>query len=318
MAKRNNTIFEIFLQGLGLYFTNIDRFVWYMFFPVLGQLLGFILTVVILYNFNQNQAFILSKVSIVQTQAHLNILLAVLLMPVVLLWLKAFWDYMVAYSAVNSMTENMLKSERVYDFPAHTMMVTRRSFSFLCLVFLYMSLILLSLTIVFAGFIWVLMIYFAFVFQIFLFEPELSPIDCFKKSSEYVRGKFKQTFLMVVLVGALTYIILPQIMLSFFDAVTVIDYFKGVILPYITEKSLDWLNMPLSAMGLHMVSTTSAACFIVKAFITVLVIQFLLPLRVICMCLWYKNFHNDSGSMKKFDDRILDRAGANKKAKKNK
>ena len=316
MAKKGNTIIEIFLQSIGLYFTNIDRFLWYMFFPVFGQIAGILLTIYLIYSYNEYKSLILANIPLLQTPLYMNIAFAVILLPVIFVWLKAFWDYIVGYSAINSMTENMLKSERVYDFPAHTMMVTKRWLQYLCLYVLYAGLLLLSTTVIFAGFAWVLLIYYAFVFQIFLFEPELSPVDCFKKSSSYVRGNFKQTLFMIALIGGLTYIILPQIILTFLDTVKGIKYLKDLILPFISVPSLDWINMVLSAAGLKQIMPEQVALFIVQALIIIITIQLLLPLRVICMCLWYKNFYNDAGSMKQIDDKILERAGAKKYKKK--
>ena len=126
MAKKNITIFEIFLQSLGLYFSNIDRFMLYMAFPVFGQLLGMIITVSLIYFFANYNTVFLASMPMLQNQMYANIVIALILIPSIALLIKAFCDYMVAYSAVNSMTDNMLKSERVYDFPAHTLMVTRR------------------------------------------------------------------------------------------------------------------------------------------------------------------------------------------------
>ena len=312
MAKKTGSIFEVFLQSVGLYFTNIDRFVWYMLFPVLGQLFGLIMSVVILYSYNEYKTVILSAIPILKTPMYMNIALGVVLFPVIFVWVKSLWDYAVAYGAVNSMTENMLKSERVYDFPAHTMMITRRWMPYLGLTIMFGSLLLLSIIPIFTVFAWVLLIFYAFIFQIFLFEPELTPVECFKRSSSYVQGHFKQTLFMVCLIGALTYIILPQIMLVFLDTVKAVNYLKDLILPYITVPSLDWINWVLSAMGVKQIMPIQVAYFIVRVLILVVVIQLLLPLRVICMCLWYKNFYNDAGAMKKIDDRILDRAGARK------
>ena len=127
MGRKGNSIFEIFLQSVGLYFTNIDRFVWYMLFPVLGQLAGFVLTFLVIYYYTEYQTMILSAIPALTTPLSMHIALGAVLFPIILIWCKSFWEYMVAYSAVNSMTENMLKSERVYDFPAHTMMITRRN-----------------------------------------------------------------------------------------------------------------------------------------------------------------------------------------------
>lgn len=316
MIKNYKKIFEIFLQGIGLYFTNIDRFLWYMIFPVLGQLLGLILTIIILYSFNEYKTFIFSSLPMLKTQLQMNIALCVVLLPGIIILLKSLWDYMVAYSSINSMTENMLKSERVYDFPAHTMMITRRWFSYICLLVLYFGLILLSIIPIFLIFVWILLIYYAFVFQIFMFEPELSPIDCFKRSSGYVRGNFKQTLFMIVLIGGLTYIIVPKILLTFLDTVKATNYLTNLVVPYISVPSLDWINMVISAMGISQIMPIQVCDVIIRLLICSIIIELLLPLRVICMCLWYKNFYNDSGAMKRVDDRILERATGKKQRRK--
>lgn len=318
MAKSGKTIFEIFLQGIGLYFTNIDRFVWYMVFPVVGQLLGLILTTIILYSFTEYKAVLLANIPLLKTQLYMNIALCVILVPILIVWLKALWDYIVAYSAVNSMTENMLKSQRVYDFPAHTMMVSRRGFHYLGLWILYAGVVLLSFVPIFTVFCWILLIYYAFIFQIFMFEPELTPVECFKKSSSYVRGYFKKILLMILLIGGLTYVILPQIVYTFLDTIKAVSTLKDVIVPYISVPSLDWINMVLSAMGTTQIMPAQVALFIIQFIIWIIVIQLLLPLRVICMCLWYKNFYNDAGAMKQIDDRILEKAGAKKNQRRKK
>lgn len=318
MAKKNITIFEIFLQGLGLYFSNIDRFLLYMLLPIVGQLLGLVLTVSLVYFFANYNTLMLSSIPLFKNQMYANIAIAVILLPGIIIWIKSFCDYMIAYSAVNSMTDNMLKSERVYDFPAHTMMVSRRGLAYFTLCIMFLALILLTYIPIFMVFGWILLVYYAFVFQIFIFEPELSPGDCFKRSAYYVSGNFKRTFLMIALVGAFTYVIVPQILLSFFTTIKLVDWLKSLIVPYITVPSLDSVNMVLSAMGAVQITPNQVAGFIVQALIVVGVIQLLLPLRVICMCLWYKNFYNDAGAMKKIDDKILDRAGANTKKKRKK
>ena len=54
----------------------------------------------------------------------LLVLFAILItLPGLAIFVKAFWEYLVAYGAVNSMVENMLKSGKVYDFDAHTELV---------------------------------------------------------------------------------------------------------------------------------------------------------------------------------------------------
>ena len=309
MANKTRTIFEIFLQGIGLYFTNIDRFVWYMFLPVAGQIIGAGLIIFILYAYREYNALILSNIPALKSPLYMKISIGIILLIPIIIWLKSFWDYITAYGAVNSMTENMLKSERVYDFNAHRLLVTHRRLPFIGLWVMYGALILLTSIPIFLVFGLVLLVYYAFIFQVFTFEPELSPYDCFKKSSTYVSGHFKRTLYMIMLIGGLTYIIIPQIVLAFAQTVKAVDYLKGILTNCISIPALDPLNMVISAMGFAQITPEGAALFFVKLWIVIAVIQIMLPLRVICMCLWYKNFYNDSGYMKKLDDKVLKRAG---------
>ena len=43
MSKKNKTPLGIFTESIGLYFSNFDKFVKYMTFPVFGQILGLLL-----------------------------------------------------------------------------------------------------------------------------------------------------------------------------------------------------------------------------------------------------------------------------------
>ncbi len=79
------------------------------------------------------------------------------------------------------MLDNMLKSGKVYDFDAHTELIKRRSIPFIglwfCLVFFVtccISFILGSRS--------VIAVFCVLVFQVFTYEPELSPIGCVKKA----------------------------------------------------------------------------------------------------------------------------------------
>ena len=129
MSKKNKTPLGIFIESIGLYFSNFDKFVKYMSFPVLGQVGGVFLVFLLSYLY----------VKFIPTNLDFNILiiLAILVtLPGVAIFVKAFWEYLVSYGAVNSMLENMLKSGKVYDYDAHTELIKRRSFSFVALWFL--------------------------------------------------------------------------------------------------------------------------------------------------------------------------------------
>ena len=59
-----------------------------------------------------------------------------LVIPGLLIFVKAFWDYLVAYGALNSMTEGYLNTGRVYDFRAHNDVILKKTFSFIALWFI--------------------------------------------------------------------------------------------------------------------------------------------------------------------------------------
>ena len=137
MAKKNKTPLGIFSESIGLYFSNFDKFVQYMSFPVLGQIVGLGLVLLITFFYTQNLPNLLEKYSSLDNFNTLILLSILITLPGLAIFIKAFWDYLVAYGAINSMLDNMLKSGRVYDFDAHTELIKRRSIAFVGLWFLF-------------------------------------------------------------------------------------------------------------------------------------------------------------------------------------
>ena len=125
--KVNNSIFYVLFEGLKIYFSNIDKFLLYMLFPVFGQVIGLVLSLVIPF------ALVQTITDKVENPAMALVYLILLAVPGLLIFTKAFWNYLVAYVALNSMTEGALTSGKVYDFQSHNEVATRRSFSFILL-----------------------------------------------------------------------------------------------------------------------------------------------------------------------------------------
>ena len=108
--KVRNSIWYVIFEGLKIYFSNIDKFITFMLFPVFGQILGLALTFGLTIPLGDKVA---QKAPNMPTALGIIFLLAI---PGLLIYIKAFWDYMVAYVALNSMTEGALTSGKVYDF----------------------------------------------------------------------------------------------------------------------------------------------------------------------------------------------------------
>ena len=78
----------------------------------------------------------------------------------------------------------------------------------------------------------VLTIYFVLVFQVFTYEPELSPVGFARKSLDLIKGHFLQTFVLFVLIGVLTYMLIPQVINILFDYTKLTMLFSNLTLPF--------------------------------------------------------------------------------------
>jgi len=290
MSKKKSPL-EIFLESIGLYFSNFDKFVRYMTFPVLGQVLGISLVFALTYFFIKHFSMLTQKVPALNEPSNFLIVLLALIMPGMIIFLRAFWEYLVAYGAINSMLENMLKSGKVYDFDAHTELVERRRIPFVGLWALFAIFSLIALI----PFFWVpcavLAIYFVLVFQVFTYEPDLSPIGCVKRSLELIKGHFLSTFMLLALVGALTYVLIPQLINLFCDYTRITMLFTNIVTPVVSELPINDFNKFLSYLYMQPIKLNDVALFVVTTSIAQIFIQYTLPLRSILWAMWYKELN---------------------------
>ena len=284
MTKQNKTPLGIFAESIGLYFSNFDKFVQYMSFPVLGQIAGLGLVLLITFFYTQNLPNLIEKYPALNNFNALILLSIIITLPGLAIFIKAFWDYLVAYGAINSMLDNMLKSGRVYDFDAHTELVKRRSVPFVGLWFLFGFFSILAICPLFWVVCGILAIYFVLVFQIFTFEPELSPAGCVKRSLNLIKGHFASTFMLMAFVGLLTYLFIPQIIIKLFDIGNINNFFANLIMPIVSQLP----DLNLQIYGLPEISKENIALFTIQTFVAQILIQYTLPLRSILWSMWYR------------------------------
>ena len=284
MTKKNKTPLGIFTEAVGLYFSNFDKFMKYMTFPVLGQIIGLGLVFLITFFYTQKIPLLVQKYSVFNDFNMLILLSIVITLPGLAIFVKAFWEYLVAYGAINSMLENMLKSGRVYDFSAHTELIKRRTLAFVGLWFLFGIFSIIALCPLFWIICAILAVYFVLVFQVFTFEPEQSPWGCVKRSLGLVKEHFASTFLLMALIGALTYIFIPQLVIKIFTLCGVNNFLSNLILPIINQLP----DLNLQMYGIEPISKSEIAIFTIETFIAQILIQYTLPLRSILWSLWYK------------------------------
>lgn len=282
--KMKNSIWFVLFEGLKIYFSNIDKFILYMLFPVLGQVLGIALCFGLTLGLSDKIAAKADSIS----SAMLFILL--LAIPGLLIFVKAFWDYVVAYVALNSMTEGAVTSGKVYDFKSHNEVATRRSFKYIGFLLILSVLMSLGTSIFFIipGF--VLWIYLILIFQIFTFEPDLSIWECYKKSFVLVKGDWGRTFSLMLILAFFSIFIITQGITVVFDylnltkSVCSIFDFIGKLFPLHTiNHAFSYARLPYN-ITVEMVSN-----WIFVTILSCIVAGLTLPIRSICWSLWYKN-----------------------------
>lgn len=318
-AKVDKSVWQIFFEALKIFCMNIHKFFFYMSFPILGQVLGIFLIFGLTYWFNNNINLILEKYPVMNNLSTVTTAIILLALPGLLIFLRAFWDYLIAYGALNSMTEGAISSGRIYDFPAHNAVVKNRAFSYILLWILF------GIFTTFASFplFWVLggifFIYFILIFQVFTFSQDISAISCFRESMSLIKGKFARTALLLVLLCVILYFV--------YHGLTVLFEVAGVN-AFLTKIFANWvMTLPLDQINsvyqkFDMLITPDMVAGTILSYLTAfLAMGFTLPIRSIAWTLWYKNLYkfeqeptqkpakkSRKSAQKKLDKNILKRA----------
>ena len=282
----NRSVWLIFFEGIKIFALNIHKFMLYMAFPVLGQILGIFLIFGLTFWFTQNMQDIAAKYDALNNMSSMITLIVVSVIPGVLILIKAFWDYLVAFVALNSMTEGYLNTGRVYDFKAHNSVATQKSFSFITIWFLISVMTILGILPVFWIFAGLFFVYFILVFQVFTLENGLSPVGYFKRSMFLIKGKFGRTFLLMAILTIFTYVILVSGLGVLFDAFNWTNQLEKIFEAWAYTLPID----PLEQYG---VTPSVIGTELVKQLIFFLAVGFSLPIRSICWTLWYNELASE-------------------------
>lgn len=287
--KIQNSVITVLTEGLKIYFKNIGKFTLYMLFPVFGQVIGIALIFGLTGWFNNSIPTLIDKYTVLNNFSAITISLLVIILPGLVLFLKAFWDYLVAYGALNSMTEAIITTGKLYDLRAHTEVITRHSFKFVCLFFLISILSLIAINPLF----WVLglifFIYFILIFQVFTFEENISIIDCFKRSFFLIKGNFARTFVILTVLGIISHYLLTTGASMLLDIVRLSEVLKGIFENWATSLPIGDINTTLASFRIPQITALEIAKQILASAVLFVVTGLTLPMRSICWTLWYKN-----------------------------
>ncbi len=286
MTQSKKNVFGIFMEGLGIYLKHSPTLIKYMSFPIFGQLIGIILSFALSLGFAYT---IGTKIPDTTVSFAITMALAV---PGLIIFAKAFWEYLVAYVAVCSMAENTVKSGRIYDINAHKKVATtsKRMGDFITLWLLFG---LFTLIAIFPP-MWIIavvaFVFISLIFQVFTFEKNLSAVDCFKQSAKLVVKNFGGTVGLLLILGIFTYFLLPKLAEILLTLIQVVNLFAMLLDPMISDiLPIDNWNAAFEALGQnYMITSLDVSKMIISSVISWFVVSFTLPLRSICFTLWYK------------------------------
>lgn len=313
--KVEDNMVWVVLAAIRMYSANFLKFCAYMAFPVLGQVLGLALVFGLASLYTYYLPELAMKYDVLKDMSTIVLSIIVIIIPGLLIFMKAFWDYLVAYGALNSITEGFLSSGRIYDFPAHNETVTRRSIQYIGLWLLYSIFWLIT----FIPFFWVVgaffFIYFILIFQVFSFEPNETPAGCFKRSFEIIRGNSVRTLLILIAIGTVTMLFIQGVSVIFdFAKLTNLlsGFFESTLVNYVPIDNINDVMLRINS-SFDLITPTKVANAFVYQIVTFIVAGLTLPLRSICWALWYKALTENKPSSgkrksKQLDPEIIDRA----------
>lgn len=285
MANENKTVFGTFTEAVGIYLQHLPTFLKYMTFPVLGQFFGVLLA------FGLSLGFAFNATTSGVDPSMILPLTLILTIPGLVIFAKAFWEYLIAYVAISSMTENTVKSGKIYDIKAHKQVALKRILDFVGLWLLFGVFTSVALLPPMWGFGAVIFIFLVLIFQVFTFEKFATPTECFKRSWVLVKSDFWGTLGLLALVGFLTYWLLPKVFELILTAIQVMTLLTMLIDPMLTDSINTW-NTALTTLGVPFVITSLMITkMIVGTIVSTLVICYTLPIRSIAWTLWYKKLN---------------------------
>ena len=281
--KVKNSIWFVLAEGIKIYFTNIDKFLTYMLFPVFGQLIG------ILLSFGLSLGFANQIVARVDNPWIAFLLVLLLAIPGLLVFVKAFWDYMVAYIVLNSITECSISTGKVYDFQSHNEVATRRTWAFVLLLLAVGILSSIGSSIFFiipASIIW---IYFILVFQIFTFEPDLKIHEHFQRSFLLIKGHWFRTCALMLILAFFSIFIITQGVSVVFDYLNLSNKICMLFDPISSELPIALTNELLTLLKQPIITTKMISEMFYYSILSAIIMGLTLPIRSICWTLWYMN-----------------------------
>ena len=239
--KSGTNIFAIIFKSLMIYIQNFLPLSRIMLFPVFGQIIGIFLIFYPNYLYTEKYLAKLSGENLEQNLVFILLGLILMVIPGFAVFLKAFWDYMIAMVSLNPIVSDIEKKGSFGDFKVYNSSVKLKTNNYVILLLLmtlfWLGILIFPFLSFFLGFfintvlitpIFLLMVLaslifsillsvnLSLVFQVFAFES-ISPVEVIKKSWNLMKGNFWRTTFMGIVLLVVTCFIVPGLITAILD-----------------------------------------------------------------------------------------------------
>ena len=313
--KKSNKLigaFQIFFSSIKTYFLYLDQCAKHLAFPIFGQIIGIILIFVATYFFIINIDNVKGINPFFENEKNLLISFFVIIAPLFLIFLKAFFDYIIAFSSLNLLFYTVSNKTKVknIDFTANKNVIKRKLPNYILLVLITTILLITPPLLFIAPIIW---IFLCLSFQVFALEGDISAPKAIARSIELVKGNVLSTIALLLLCGFATYIFLPNLFLWTFEKISLTTFFVTKFETFFTLLPLEEINQFLSTVKLS-TNQTELGVRAYEAMVSFFITGFTLPFRCCCFTELYKLFDADKiKENSKQTDEIISRATGKKR-----
>lgn len=308
-------VFNIFFSGIKTYFLYLDQCAKYLAFPIFGQVISIIIIFSIAYFYTTNIDNIRNFNPFFENDKNLIIAYYVVLAPFIIVLVKAFFDYLIAFASLNILFFTVSGKNRVknIDFKANDNVIKRKLpnyifltliISIICILFSIPPLIIIS------PFIW---LFLCLTFQVFALEGDISAPKSISRSIEMVKSNIIPTVILLILCVLATYMFLPNLILWTFEKISVSSFCIDKFELFFSILPVDIINSYLSIINTT-INPIDLAITTYQLLITIIIIGFTLPFRCCCFTELYKLY--DSEKIKENSnqtDEIIKRATGRKR-----
>ncbi|HBG48401.1 MAG TPA: hypothetical protein DDW90_02620 [Cyanobacteria bacterium UBA9971] len=307
--KSGTNIFAIIFKSLMIYIQNFLPLSRIMLFPVFGQIIGIFLIFYPNYLYTEKYLAKLSGENLEQNLVFILLGLILMVIPGFAVFLKAFWDYMIAMVSLNPIVSDIEKKGSFGDFKVYNNSVKLKTNNYVILLLLmtlfWLGILIFPFLSFFLGFfinsvlitpIFLLMIFISIIFsiilsvnlslifQVFAFES-ISPVEVIKKSWNLMKGNFWRTTFMGIVLLIVTSALIPGIITAILDKSPLMTHLITSFEAYVNlfaknQTFIEFLaNYKMTPFGLSVTLAVSTVGTIITAM--------MLPLGSACFTLLY-------------------------------